>query len=376
MVYLNAAATTRPFRQVVDTIADVAYNHWGNPSASGPLSDDAKAIVENVRKQFADDLNCSPDNIVFTSGGCEANSLAFNYAQNCFGWPIVTTELEHKSIENAVRSLGINNHNRIHFIENNKIGSVSIDSLDSIMKCNLGAFVSVAFANSEIGVIQDIKAISDVVHKYCGILHVDAVQMFPWNKIDVQALGIDMMTISGQKFHAGRGCGILYVKNGIDLQPIIYGGQERGKRGGTENTASIAGMGKALELTRNHDLSEYVQWLRDGLLEQLLNIPGVTLNGPVPGASRLVNNINITIDGVNAEKLVTLCAMQDIYISKGSACNSYNPEPSSTLKAIGLTDEQAFNTVRITLDTFNTEKEINYAASVISKLVDRIRTTA
>ena len=230
---------------------------------------------------------------------------------------------------------------------------------------------------TEIGTIQNIKAISDIVHEYDGgIFHTDATQLFPEQCIDVKELGIDLMSISAQKFHGPRGAGILYVKNGIELCPLIYGSQENGLRGGTYNTAAIAGMGKALELTRLHNASESVERLRDKLLQQLLQVDQVVINGPTIGSQRLKNNISITIDGVNADKLVTLCALQGIYISKGSACNSYNPEPSTTLKAIGLSDEQAFNTIRITLDEFNTETEIDYAANIITKLIERIRNDA
>lgn len=366
-VYLDNAATTRPYRQVVDLMADVAYNHWGNPSSTYSLGDDTRQIIEKVRKQIANDINSDPSEIIFTSGACEANSLA--YMAGKYRWK-VSSKLEHKSLE-------LINKDYARLVENDEFGRISLGSLynqfTGAYNANKKWFVTIQAANGEIGVIQNIKELSDLAHDFDVIFHTDATQLYPERQINVRAMGIDMMSISAQKFHGPRGAGFLYVKNGIDLEPIIYGSQEGGLRGGTYNTAAIAGMGRALELTRQYNSSEYVQWLRNGLLEQLLKIPGTVLNGPPIGAQRLVNNINITIDGVDAEKLVTLCGLYGVYISKGSACNSYSPEPSSTLTAIGLTKEQSLSTIRLTLDELNTEAEINYAADIITTLVERIR---
>lgn len=366
-VYLDNSATTRPYRQVVDLMADVAYNHWGNPSTTYKLGDDARQIIENVRKQIANDINADPSEIIFTSGACEANSLAYTAGINRH---TISSKLEHKSLDMI-------NTTYARLVENDVFGQVSLGSLYNQMagayNANKTWFITIQAANGEIGTIQNLKELSDWSHDFDVIFHTDATQLYPERRIDVQAMGVDMMSVSAQKFHGPRGAGFLYVKNGIKLEPIIYGSQEGGLRGGTYNTAAIAGMGKALELTRQHNSSEHIRWLRDGFLERLLKIPGVVLNGPSIGAQRLANNINITINGVNAERLVTLCGLYGVYISKGSACNSYNPEPSSTLKAIGLTDEQAFNTIRITLDEFNTEAEISYATEIITKLVERIR---
>lgn len=371
-VYLDNSATTKPYQEVVDVMVDVMQNHWHNPSSS--YADKERQIIENVRIQIAEDINSDPSEIIFVSGACEANALA--YAVH--GIPsYISSKLEHKSIELMQEDFCFD------LINNDRYGFVDFDDLDNIlydlswMTKDFIRLVSIQAANGEIGTIQNLKAISKIVHEYDGgIFHTDVTQLFPEQRIDVKELGIDLMSISAQKFHGPRGAGILYVKNGIELCPLIYGSQENGIRGGTYNTAAIAGMGKALERTRLYNASERVERLRDRLLQQLLQVGRVVLNGPAIGSQRLKNNISLTIDGVNAEKLVTLCSLQGIYISKGSACNSYNPEPSTTLKAIGLSDEQAFNTIRITLDEFNTEAEINYAANIITKLIERIRNDA
>lgn len=373
MIYLDNAATTRPYDEVIDVMTDVMRNHWGNPSAAYALGDDARRIIENVREQIAEDINANPEEIIFTSGACEANSLAIDgFIKTDYEYNLcVTPKIEHSSINEADTII-------YSCLYNDNFGFVHISDiafhghhpgLD-------GCLVSVAAANGEIGTIQDIQTLSDKVHSLGGIFHTDATQLYPERRIDVQELGIDMMSVSAQKFHGPKGVGFLYVKNGIKLNPIIYGSQENGIRGGTYNTAAIAGMGEALKLTRQFkklDSVGYVNSLRNRLLDKLMQTPGVTLNGPPVGENRLANNINITIDGVNAEKLVTLCDLHGIYIGKGSACQSYDPKPSHVLKEIGLTDEQAFNTIRITLDTSNTEEEIDKAGEIITKLIERIR---
>lgn len=374
MIFLDAASTTRPYKEVIETISDVAYNNWHNPSASYSVGHDAMMLIESVRHRFANDLNCKLDEIIFTGSACESNSLAIlGVLNNNPKMHFYTTLLEHTSINEAVKNINC----PVGYLSNDKYGYVNLTNLENALVWDytrgVQALVSISYSNSEIGVIQDIKAISELVHKYNGILHVDAVQAFPWLQIDVQDLGIDLMSISGQKFHAGRGCGLLYVKDGIKLKSIIYGSQENSLRGGTYNTAAICGMGEALEIMRNNpNRVEYVQNLRGIMVNHLLQIDGVKINGPKL-FDRLPNNISLTINGVNAETLVTMCDLMGVCIGKGSACKSHEPTPSQTLMAIGLTEEQALNTIRISLDEFNTEEEIEQAADIITKLVERIR---
>ncbi|MGN5457079.1 MAG: cysteine desulfurase family protein [Candidatus Kurthia intestinigallinarum] len=369
MIYLDNAATTQPYQEVIDVMVDVMQNHWGNPSSSYAFGDDSRRIIESVRSQIAEDINCSPDEIIFTSGSCEANSLAIDGFLKAHEDAIcLTTKIEHASI---------NETNAHHFLDNDQYGFIRMGQI-GIVNSNPGLkghLVSIAAANGEIGTIQDIKSISKDVHNLGGIFHTDATQLYPERRIDVQELNIDMMSVSAQKFNGPRGVGFLYVKKGIQLKPIIYGSQENNLRGGTYNTAAIAGMGEALKWTRHFqrlNAVSLIEELRNRLLDKLMQIQGITLNGPPVGSNRLANNINLTIDGVNAEKLVTLCSLNGIYIAKGSACQSYNPNPSSVLTAIGLTDEQAFNTIRITVSLENTE-EIDEAADIITKLIERIR---
>ena len=374
MIYLNASAGVKPYPEVIDTITDVLQNHWGNPHDSTSWGHDAQMIINNVTQQVADDINGNPDEVIWTSGACEANSLAImgvlNHNPNM---NFYTTFLEHTSINELVKILPTH---RVGYISNNEEGYINYEALKNVLIWNythkIKSLVSISLGNSEIGVIQDIKPIAELIHRYNGILHCDATQAYPWMKIDVQELGIDMMSISGQKLHAPRGIGFLYVKDGIGLKPFIYGSQQEGRRAGTMPTHLIAAFGKALELIRKRNI-EYIKNNRDDLLDELYNIEGVRLNGPYPWDSRLPNNISLTIDGVNAEKLVTMCDLMGICIGRGSACKSHEPTPSEALLSIGLTEEQALNTIRISLDDFNTEAEIKEAADIITKLVERIR---
>lgn len=361
--FLDTASTTRPYKEVVDTVADVMYNHYGNPSSTHEMGQDARNIIENVRDQIATDINCEPKNIIFLSGACEANSLAFTTSKK-----IITTKLEHKSIEMLRKDVA--------YFNNDEYGNVI---LDNNTLCRLGEhnwLASVHAANSEIGVTQDLESISKFVHRYNNILHIDATQLYPERRIDVKELGIDLMSVSAQKFHGPRGVGFLYCKDGIELRPLIGGSQEDGRRGGTYNTPAIAGMGKALEINRGitHDyINVCTKFNRNELAKKILEIPGVHLNGPELDANRLYNNLSVHIDGVKASDLVTLASMYGVYISAGSACSSGEAIPSSTLKAIGLTDEQALSTIRITVDETLNQHDISNVVNILKNLIERLR---
>lgn len=377
MIYLDNAATVRMYPEAIQVATDAMTNYWANPSSNYSIADNPRILIENVRQQFADDLNCTPEELIFTSSGCEANNLAIlGFLKNNAGYELYTSDMEHASIsefvENRPATIG---HATIPV---NEIGQINPYELRHLFIerqkfSNRKPFVSIQAANSEIGVKQDIKALAEVVHQYNGIIHCDAVQLFPEQRINVDDWNVDMLSISAQKFHSGRGCGVLFVRDNIEISPTTYGSQENHRRGGSYNTSAIAAAGKALEITRLHDSKSYVKSLRDKLLNKLLTIPDTRLNGPRNKDNRLVNNISLTIDGVSAERLVILCDLAGVMIAKGSACQSHDPTPSKTLLAIGLTPEQALSTIRITLDEFNTEEEIDQAANIITKLIWRIR---
>lgn len=376
MIYLDNSATTKPYPEVIETITDVLTNHWGNSGASYEFGDDAKQLINEATQYIADDINCNPEEIIFTSGACEANTLAIMGTLDAHPHMFFfVSKMEHASVVKLTKNL---TGHAFLFLENDTQGFIVLDCLEARIRslahaCGGNFLVSICAANSEIGVKQDIKAIADIVHKHGGLLHIDATQLWGEDRLDVKALGIDLMSVSAQKIHGPKGIGALYVRNGIKLKPIIYGSQQNGIRAGTLSTHLIYGFAKALEITRQHNASDRVNSLRNRLLDQLMKVPNVHLNGPELGEKRLVNNISVTIDGVSAESMVAQCGLLGICIAKGSACQSHEPIPSATLKAIGLTDEQALSTIRITLDEFNTDMEVDQAAEIITKIIERMR---
>lgn len=377
MIYMDSSAGCRPYKEVIETIIDVLTNHWGNASSNTSFGDDAMQIINNVTQQVASDINCIPEEIIWTSGGCEANSLAIcGFLNNNPRYELYTTQLEHASINKFVENRpAMVGHVTIPVMS---IGVVNEDVLRSVLinrqkYSNRRPFVSIAMASSEIGAIQNIKEIAKIIHQYNGVIHCDAVQLYPWQKIDVQDLDIDLMSVSGQKLHCVKGVGFLYKKDSIEISPLIYGTQQAGLRGGTYPTHLIAAFGTALELIRKNNASDKVAELRNRMLDKLLTINGAYLNGPSIHNNRLPNNISLTIDGVRGSELMAMADLMGVIIGVGSACQSHIPTPSKALLAIGLTPEQALSTIRITLDEFNTEDEVYEAADTIIKLVERIR---
>lgn len=355
-IYLDWAATT-PICDAAKNTMITYMNDFGNPSSSHELGRQARVLVEDARERIAKCINAKPDEIYFTSGGSEANTWVTNQ------FPCMASNIEHHSID-ADYSFPV------------ECGT-GLAPIDYYCRINywITDMVSCMFVNNEIGVIQPIKDIAEVVHDRKMWFHTDAVQALGHIPIDVKDIGCDMLSASGHKFGAPKGVGFLYLKNtGPEFERLINGGkQERSLRGGTENVLGIIAMAAALEDSVAHmeERNAHIQKLRDKLLTKLLQIPGSHLNGSLE--NRVPSNINIRFDGISGSRLVTLCSLYGIYISSGSACNEGISTPSHVLKAIGLTDEEALSSVRITIGYTNTEEEINHAAKIIEALVERIR---
>ena len=355
MIYLDHAATT-PLCEAAKKAIIEHLDDFGNPSSSHELGQISKILIEDARKRIARCINAEPEEIYFTSGGSEANTWALNE----FG--AITTELEHHSITAA------------RYMPVNTTGIVNIKSYRD-MNYWIGDAVSCMYVNNELGTIQPIKDLAEVSHDKKKWFHTDAVQAVGHIPIDVKDLNCDLLSASAHKFGGPKGVGFLYIKhNGPELDSLIYGGkQEQGIRGGTENVLGIVAMAAALEDSVEHmeERNEHVKYLRDKMFNMLLEIPGSHINGSL--LNRVPSNINIRFSGVSGARLVSLCSLYGIYISSGSACNEGVSEPSHVLKAIGLTDEEALSSIRITIGHENTEQEIDTAAHIITKLVERIR---
>lgn len=336
-VYLDNGAGTMPCESVLDNIKDFAELFY-NASSINELSKYNKHVIENTRNRIANLINAEPEEIIFTSCASESNSLAIDGFLKCHeNYNVVSSNVEHDSI--------MNNPNVTSFIE---VGRNGFLSAASFKNHDYTLFVCM-MANNEIGSIQPIKDISKVVHQgYNNYLFVDATAAFGHMNIDVKEMGIDMMSATAQKVGGINGCAFLYVKNGLKLKPIIYGHQENGIRGGTYNQLAIKCFGLALD-TISEKKQIAMKAKRNYLINGLLDINGVHLNGTV--VNRLCNNINIRIDnlGINNQQLVTILDGMGYVVSPSSACNSGEEKPSHVLKAIGLTDEQANHSIRITL---------------------------
>lgn len=361
MIYLDNAATTKPKPEVVDAVMKCLTTDWGNPSSLHQLGQNAKAIVDDARKAVADLIGAKSSEIIFTSGACEANSLAICGLLNNGTYILITTNAEHKSIMNLADDYWLDTEQVC--VDRN--GFVNLYELENELKEIQYdvPLVSVQYANNEIGTIQHIQTISGIVHKYGGILHTDATQIIPDRKIDVT--GIDMMSFSGQKLGAPKGIGVLYVREGVELSPIIYGSQEKSRRGGTENVPYIAGLGEAVR-----HLEYPTGEVRDYFVQQVLaQIPDCYLVGAT-GKDRLKNNASICFKGVSSEMMVVMLDQKGICVSSGSACNA-GIEVSHVLKAIGM-GEDAKSVVRFTFGD-NTKAEVDIVVEELVKICKKLR---
>lgn len=357
-IYLDHAATT-PICDAAKQVITTYINDFGNPSSNHELGRQARVLVEDARERIAKCINAEPEEIYFTSGGSEANSWALHDRIS------VSSNFEHHSVKALLDNVLVDNN-----------GIVQTEFFSNIKHPLAGYFNigSCMMVNNEIGTIQPIKIIANTMHSKNMLFHTDAVQAVGHIPVDVKNLNCDMLSASAHKFGGPKGVGFLYIKNGTEIDPLINGGkQEFSKRGGTENVLGIIAMAAALEDAVKHmeERNVHIKYLRDKMLDKLLQIPGSTLNGSLE--NRVSGNINIRFSGVSGARLVALCSLYGIYISSGSACNEGISEPSHVLKAIGLTDEEALSSIRITIGHTNTENEIYQAADIITKLVERIR---
>ena len=373
MIYLDEAATTKPKQEVIEAMMPYLTEQFYNPSALYSGANKVKKDIENAKKTIGDFINADSNDIYFTSGGSEANCWAIqgfiNYCNRKGIEPtIITSVIEHKSILSCVDNMNID----VHYIGVDHKGFIDMVALENVLEyvtCNnkySKTLVTIQHANNEIGTIQRVKDIANIVHKYNAVFHTDAVQSFGHVPIDVKELDVDMMSASGHKISAPKGIGFLYKKNEIKIDPLVYGSQMNGLRGGTENVPYIMGMSRAVELVENVTKYQFrMNFLRSHFIEQL-ELLGCKINGSL--IERLYNNINVTFDqNIIGESLVYLLDMSEIMVSTGSACNSKSIEPSYVLKAIGLSDEDAAKTIRITLPDNITTDKIDKVISELKK---------
>jgi cysteine desulfurase len=377
-IYLDYHATTPCDRRVVDAMLPYFCEVFGNPSSqTHPFGWDAADAVQTAREQVARLAGVSAKEVVFTSGGTEANNLALQgvaRANRDRGDRIVTLATEHKSVIDTVRRLGDDGF-RPTFLPVGSDGLVSLADLESALVDGGTILVSVMAGNNEIGVLQPIREIAALAHRYGALVHTDAVQVAGKVPFDAAALDVDLLSISAHKMYGPKGAGALIVrrrKPPIAIEPIMYGGKhEQGFRSGTLNVPAIVGFGRAAEICLEEldgDVARLTS-LRDRLIERLTSLEGVRINGSLE--HRLPHNINVVFQGVEPEAL--LMSLSDLAVSGGSACSSASAEPSHVLTAIGLPADLARASIRIGLGRYTTDEEVGYAADKLVEVVRQLR---
>ena len=373
-IYADHAATT-PMRESAKAAMIECLEEYGNPSSIHAAGRLAAMKLESARKEVAELLNCRPAEIYFTSGGTEADNWAIRAAKYGAG-RVVTSAFEHHAVLHTLEAMEREGTRKGNLILPEPDGIVDPDKVAAYMGGGPN-LVTIMAANNEIGTVQPIAEIAKVAHENGHrqlIVHTDAVQAVGHIPVDVQKMGVDMLSLSAHKFGGPRGVGVLYCRAGLALDPLLFGGgQERGRRPGTENTAAIVAMAVAMrEACENMEqAAEYTTRLRDKLAARILEIPGAHINGSM--TSRLPGNVNCRFDGVEGEAVVIMLDLAGVCVSAGSACTSGSGEPSHVMTAMGQSRRDAYGAIRITLAETNTETEVEYIADRLASIVKDLR---
>jgi len=376
VIYLDNNATTKVAPEVVDAMMPYLSEFYGNPSSMHSFGGDVAAKIKEARQHVANLIGASPNEIIFTSCGTESDGTAIRAAieSNPDRKKIVTSRVEHPAIKNLYETLSKHGY-RVTFVPVDNQGRLDLDYLYKSLDDDT-AIVSLMWANNETGVIFPVEEISREVKDRGIIFHTDAVQAAGKIPIDVNTTGVDMLSLSGHKFHAPKGIGVLYIRKGTKFSPYMIGGhQEEGRRGGTENVASIIALGKAAELAKeNLDQNSYarVGELRDKLETALL---GLVTNSMVNGdtKNRLPNTTSIAFEYVEGEAILLLMNEHGICASSGSACTSGSLEPSHVLRAMGVPFTAAHGSIRYSLSRYTTAEEIDFVIDKMPPIIDRLR---
>ncbi len=376
-VYADNSATTPVYPEVLEAMMPAFGAIYGNPSSLYSKGVEAKKIVDESRQKIADILGCKPTEFYFTSCGTESDNWAIKgaaHANATRGKHLVTTKIEHHAVLHTMNALEKEGF-EVTYVAPNTDGIITPESVVAALRPDT-TLVAVMYANNEIGTIEPIREISEAVKAYDKkiLMFTDAVQAIGNIKIDVKELGVDMLSLSGHKIHAPKGIGGLYIRSGARVHNFVDGGgQERSRRGGTENVAYIAGLAKALELAdKNLADMPRVGAMRDRLARGIMEkIPYARLNGTME--HRLPGNVNVAFEYIEGESMLLLLDMAGICSSTGSACSSNSLEPSHVLLSIGVPVEVAHGSLRLSLGRDNTEEDVDYILEVLPNVVKRLR---
>mgnify|MGYP000857331670 FL=1 len=376
MIYFDHAATTQVKPEVLQAMLPFFTQSYGNPSSIYQFAQTNKRALEESRETIATILGAQPNEIFFTSGGTESDNWAIKGIAESLkdkGNHIITTKIEHHAVLNPCHYLEKHGY-EVTYLDVDKNGLVSPEQVEKAIKKGT-ILISIMFANNEIGTIMPIAEIGKIAKEHGVVFHTDAVQAVGQIPIDINKLHIDLLSLSGHKFYGPKGIGVLFIRRGIKLPPLLHGGaQERGRRAGTENVPGIVGLAKAMELAYQ-DLETKnikIQALRDRLIEGVYDtIPYAQLNGD--RKQRLPNNVNFSFDFVEGESLLLLLDMEGIFASSGSACASGSLDPSHVLLALGLSHEKAHGSIRFTLGEDNTMEDVEMLLTKLPAIVQKMR---
>lgn len=375
-IYLDNAATTQAYPEVVQEMLPFFTEYYGNPSAVYSFADKAEQAVDKARGIIADTIGANKEEIYFTGGGSESDNWALKATAEAYGSKgkhIITSKIEHHAILHTAQWLEKHGF-EVTYLDVDEDGKVKLDELEAAIRPDT-ILISVMAANNEIGTIQPLKEIGAIARKHGVFFHTDAVQAFAHIPIDVDEMNIDMLSASGHKINGPKGIGVMYIRKGVKIRSFIHGGaQERQRRAGTHNVTGIVGMGKAAEISvaNMESRNAYETELRDYLIERVLSeIPYTRLNGH--RTDRLPNNANFCFRFIEGESLLILLDQNGICASSGSACTSGSLDPSHVLLAIGLPHEIAHGSLRLTLSDSTTKEEIDYTVDKLKEIIDRLR---
>ena len=373
-IYLDYAATTPIREEVLLEMLPYFSEKYGNPGSFHSKGLEAKNALDNARQEIASLLNCSTKEIIFTSGGTESINLAIkgialaNKEKN----HIITSKIEHPAVLNScayLEEIGF----KVSYLDVDKYGKVNPKDVENSIN-ERTSLVSIMYANNEIGTIEPIKEIAEICKKKGVLFHTDACQAAGCLNLDIKYLGVDLLTINGSKIYGPKGIGMLYLREGIEIVPLVHGGgQESRLRSGTENVPYIVGFAKALEIAQKNKDKENARLseLRDYLIAKLLKIPKSRLNGH--STERLPNNVNISFMDVEGEAMLLYLNEMNIYASTGSACASKSLEPSHVLRAIGLSYEGAHGSIRFTLGKDSVKEYLDRVADAMPGIVKKLK---
>lgn len=376
--YFDNSATTKVLDCVKDAVVDAMCVNYGNAAAKHRKGVEAENLIREAKKAIADTLKVQEKEILFTSGGTESNNTALigtALANRRAGKHLITTGVEHPSIYNTMSFLEEMGF-EVTYLPVNHLGHISLEDLEKAIREDT-ILVSVMYVNNEVGAVEPIEAISQCIKKKNPktLFHVDAIQAYGKYKIRPKKQGIDLLSVSGHKIHAPKGVGFLYIRDGVKIRPILFGGgQQKGMRSGTENVPGCVGLGVAArEAYKDFDARiEKLYTLREHLIAGLKPLGGVTINGS-EDRTNAPQIVSASFEGVRSEVLLHALEDKGVYVSSGSACSSNHPGISGTLKGIGVKKELLDSTIRFSLGDLNTEEEVDYAIGVLGELLPVLR---